>query len=188
MEHKRGRAGILALLAFGVVAAAAIMANPAHAQTTSVGPYYARPSWDQTLQSATRFIILSNFASAAVLDRETGLVWERSPATATMPWGAATFNCIDKIVGGRKGWRLPAIAELMSLVDPSESGPALPAGHPFTTVLSAQYWSASIPPGASIVSSAWSVGLLRGDQAGVIDISAAHHVWCVRGSMQESVY
>ena len=51
------------------------------AQTTAVGPYYATPSWDQTLSSSTRFIVLSNMGSAAVLDRETGVVWERSPGT-----------------------------------------------------------------------------------------------------------
>jgi len=52
----------------------------AHAQTTSNGPYYATPSWDQKLQCDTqatcpRFIVLSNWGGAAVLDRETGLVW-----------------------------------------------------------------------------------------------------------------
>ena len=40
----------------------------------SAGPYYATPSWNQQLPAATRFIVLTNWASAAVLDRETGLV------------------------------------------------------------------------------------------------------------------
>ena len=30
------------------------------AQTTANGPYYATPSWDQTLPASTRFIVLSN--------------------------------------------------------------------------------------------------------------------------------
>jgi len=60
-------AGIIGL-AIGIVAGSAV------AQTTANGPYYATPSWDQTMPAATRFIVLSNMASEAVLDRETGLV------------------------------------------------------------------------------------------------------------------
>jgi hypothetical protein len=59
---------------------------PARAQTTAVGPYLATPAWDQKLQCDTlttcpRFVVLSNWNSEAALDRETGLVWERSPST-----------------------------------------------------------------------------------------------------------
>ena len=46
---------------------------PAQA-ASGIGPYYAMPSWDQTLPAATRFIVLTNMGSEAVLDRETGLV------------------------------------------------------------------------------------------------------------------
>jgi hypothetical protein len=70
----------LTLIALALVGFAA---NPAGAATTAAGPYYANPSWDQTLPSSTRFIVLSNMNSAAVLDRETGLVWEQSPSTVT---------------------------------------------------------------------------------------------------------
>jgi hypothetical protein len=153
-----------------------------------VGPYYATPSWDQTLPTSTRFIILSNFASAAVLDRETGLVWERSPETATVDWNSARSSCISKNVGGRKGWRLPAIAELTSLVDPTQN-PALPAGHPFTTVLSARYISASTS--RINTPSAWGVDFGEFGNGPVINltkIDAEHRVWCVRGAMQEGVY
>ncbi len=55
-----------------VVLTVAIAVATARAQTVANGPYYAPPAWDQTLPSATRFIVLSNMGSAAVLDRETG--------------------------------------------------------------------------------------------------------------------
>ena len=42
-------------------------------------------------------------------------------------------------VGGTKGWRLPSVAELASLVDPANSNPALPTGHPFSNVQSPFY-------------------------------------------------
>src|SRR5262245_19353975 len=100
MSHRKC-SGFISGLMFVLFLAAVITADPAQAQTTSLGPYYATPSWDQTLPAATRWIILSNFASAAVLDRNTGLVWERSPATTAVNWSAAKSGCINKNVGGQ---------------------------------------------------------------------------------------
>ena len=143
--------------------------------------------WDQALPGAQRFAILAAFNNDAVLDKNTGLVWEKSPATTTATWGGAAFACINKNVGGQKGWRLPAIAELTSLIDPSvpSPGPTLPPGHPFLNVQSAFYWSASTlaehPPNA------WGVGFNNGGVGNGLK-SVAIPVWCVRGPMQESVY
>ncbi len=166
----------LGLIVWGVIAFAA---GPAHA-TTAAGPYYAMPSWDQTLSASTRFIVLSNMGSAAVLDRETGLVWEQSPdGVTTYNWEDAQFHCINLNAGGRTGWRLPTIQELMSLVDRSVSpGPTLPAGHPFSNVQSSLYWSASTSAGNT--SFAWEVGFYGGG-VGTADRSLSFFVWCVRG-------
>lgn len=156
----------------------------ASAQAASgVGPYYAMPAWDQTLPASTRFIVLTNMNSEAVLDRETGLVWEQSPDT-TPPtprnWHSAQFHCNQKTVGNRKGWRLPTVQELASLVDPSNPGgnPDLPPGHPFSNVQSSVYWSATTD--ASNTTGAWGVNFLFGG-VGDGDKSGAHLAWCVRG-------
>ena len=191
---KRTRKLLVGLVILGVLAGAG---GPAQAQTTSAGPYYATPSWDQKLQCDTlatcpRFIVLSNWdngapipfrSSAAVLDRETGLVWEKAPDnTTTYRWdtGEAAFACANKSVGGRKGWRLPSINELASLLDPSVPfpGPTLPAGHPFTNVQSSYYWSATTV--ASGTSFAWVVNLSDGG-VGTVAKTSAIYVWCVRG-------
>src|SRR5215471_2507098 len=74
----------------------ALVASPAAAQTTANGPYYATPSWDQQLPAATRFVVLSNWGGAAVLDRETGFVWEHSPSGTSgifLPWFDAQSHC-----------------------------------------------------------------------------------------------
>lgn len=118
-----------------VIISLGLTASTALAQTTANGSYYAIPSWDQTLPANTRFIVLSNMNSEAVLDRETGLVWERSPSQTTRDWSASIEHCTNLNLGGRMGWRMPAISELFSLVDRSQSSPALPTGHPFLGVL-----------------------------------------------------
>lgn len=177
MQRRRvGTRGMWGLIAGGLWL---LMAGPAQA-VDSNGPYYATPSWSQKLPAATRFVVLTDWASQAVLDRETGLVWERSPATTGHDWGNARFQCTSRTTGGRKGWRLPSVHELASLIDPSVAppGPTLPAGHPFTNVRSALYWSASSSTGNPAV--AWLVGFNDGT-AGTGGKVGSDRVWCVRG-------
>ncbi len=103
------------LHAFGFVATVllTLSAGPAGAATTAAGPYYANPSWDQQLAASTRFVVLSNWidaahpsGGAAVLDRETGLVWEISPSTSNFGWADAQVHCNGLRTGNRLGWRL----------------------------------------------------------------------------------
>ena len=144
----------------------------------------ATPTWHQILPAAERFKLVMN-NDEAVLDRETGLVWEKSPSTTTRAWTSACSDCYTKQVGGRKGWRLPTIEELASLVDTSQSNPALPAGHPFTNVQSRIFWSSSTD--ASLTSYAWFVFFTHGvvSSSGK---SGAYFVWCVRGGYGHDGY
>ena len=155
------------------------LAVSAGAQAASAaGPYYATPSWDQTLPAATRFIVLTNMSSQAVLDRETGLVWEQSPSTSGFSWLDASFHCVRLNNGGRKGWRLPTIQDLASLIDPTAVNPALPSGHPFTNVQSSFYWSAATAAGDT--ADAWFVGFFDGFM-GHSNAGTTKFAWCVRG-------
>ena len=143
-------------------------------------------NWDTKLPNNARFTILSEFDSQAVRDNETGLVWERSLAGGSgINWASASYACINKSVAGRKAWRLPSIAELLSLVDTTQNNPALPSGHPFTGILFNFYWSSTTIQ--DLPTFVWGVHL----QAGLtttIDKSSTVSVWCVRGPMQESSY
>ena len=114
---------------FGLVACTAL--GSASAQTVVNGPYYAMPAWDQTLPASTRFLVLSNLNGEAVLDRETGLVWERKLSDGRTY--ESNYNaCIQAKTGGRFGWRLPTAPELGTLFDPAvAASPGLPVGHPF---------------------------------------------------------
>jgi hypothetical protein len=151
----------------------------AEAQALLADPPISPQSWDKKLPNASRFTVLADFGGAAVRDNETWLVWEQSPEIQPQNWSGARFQCTSRTIGGRKGWRLPSVHELASLVDPSVSpGPTLPPGHPFVNVQAAHYWSATAFAGKA--SHAWNVGFIMG-MVHDIKITDKHNVWCVRG-------
>jgi hypothetical protein len=159
----------------------ALALGAANAQTTASGPYYATPSWDQTMPSSTRFVVLSNFNGEAVLDRETGLVWERTPATFTTTFGNAVFGCVTKAVAGRYGWRLPTYPELLSLIEASHFGDyPIPAGHPFVIGSTVSFWSSTVSPFSA--TNHFSISANTGSQSfGASADTASNSPWCVRG-------
>jgi hypothetical protein len=141
----------------------------------------AAPTWHQILPANERFVLVMN--DEAVLDRETGLVWMRSPLFYfyASHWYKVAESCSNLIVGNRKGWRLPTVEELTSLVDPCSSEPALPPGHPF--VLSNEfwgYWTSSNDPNDNGLDRALTVNFSDGK---VYSWSRgyARLRWCVRG-------
>ena len=135
------------------------------------------PTWSQHLTKG-RFTVLPLFNSDAVFDKETGLVWEKTPSTGVGDWFNRLTRCYNLEVGGRKGWRVPTIEELASLVDTSQANPSLPLGHPFINVQSSFYWSATTF--ADVASVAWVVSFVSGVVGGD-DKTDGLCVWCVRG-------
>lgn len=175
-------AGFFGLMVVGLSIFAADQVQAAD----SNGPYYATPSWDQKLPAATRFVVLTDWNDEAVLDRETGLVWERSPGTFMGDVIVAKVACISRTTGNRKGWRLPSVHELASLMDPSVAvpGPTLPPGHPFTNVQDT-YWSITTLHNSP--DDAWLVNFLNADV--FANSRTVHsHFWCVRGGMSADQY
>jgi len=152
--------------------------------TSGVGRCDVPPVWGAAITTG-RFV--SVFGGAAYCDQETGLVWEASPSTTTQNWSSARFQCtIRTRTGGRKGWRLPSVHELSSLVDgDAVSVSALPAGHPFSIVQNGIYWSATTF--ADDPASAWNVNFFFLSNPS-FDKTDSNYAWCVRGPMQESVY
>ncbi len=142
-------------------------------------------NWDKKLDSTNgdangcnsdRFTCL--FGDTVVRDNETGNVWDRDPDTNDRIWTRAISHCANREVGGRKGWSLPMREQLATLVDTSNSDPALPTGHPFLNVQSALYWSAST--NANGPAFAWSVNFVNGFVS-FFTKGSSRLAWCVRG-------
>ena len=109
------------------------------------------------------------------------------PRATFLDWSSVRSGCANKTTGGRKCWRLPSIPELASLIDPSVSpGPTLPAGHPFTNVQSAFYWSATSIADSPVF--AWIVGFDSGNVTASNKSLNTYYAWCVRGGMNADAY
>jgi hypothetical protein len=135
---------------------------------------YVPGTWSLSLGGERFQLVLGG----QVLDRETGLVWERGPQADLLVWASAINLCTLVAIGNRKGWRLPSVQELMSLVDPLQGNPALPLGHPFGGVANANYWTATV--GASDAATAVAVNLGTGGASSLGKTLTARR-WCVRG-------
>lgn len=72
----------------------------------------------------------------AVLDKQTGLIWARDAQILgkKVNWEEGGKLSENIEIGGNKGWRLPTRDELITLLDTSQSEPALPEGHPFLNI------------------------------------------------------
>ena len=144
--------------------------------------------WDTNHPSASRF---TTAFPGAVLDKNTGLVWEQAPdatvrvwSSISQPLGARNY-CVNKNVGGTRGWRLPSVAELESLIDPTLPAPFVPASV-FSGVLLAHYWSATTVADGSTL--AWVVALFGDDGVFGSDKTNGSRAWCVRGGMNADAY
>jgi hypothetical protein len=134
-------------------------------------------TWSAKLPTSRRFRLVLD--GAGVLDNETGLVWQRAVNGGNGDWAGAVTACPSVATGGRYGWRLPTLPELQSLVDPTQSAPALPVGHPFVMPNAPlEFWSYSLGLGNT---NAYGVDFTSG---GFIfaGIQSSYKHWCVRGS------
>jgi hypothetical protein len=139
-----------------------------------------------------RFKVLTQFDNAAVLDLETGLVWERQPDTSKTTWfpdsanGNAHVRCNIKAVGKRLGWRLPTVQEIASLFDASHPVPQLPAGHPFILTadqLADSFWTSTVDTTFGEGGQVWIAQMFAPDlQETVVvdDMATPRYYWCVR--------
>lgn len=148
--------GVVLGIAMGAVIGGSLWAGPLEPPTGAVSngtpSSTIRPldevngAWSRTLpcessETCERFALVLN--DTGILDKETGLLWERAPDTDVRNWKVALNHCYFRELGGRRGWRLPTFEELASLLDISGSTNGLPAGHPFTNVRTEDYWSAT---------------------------------------------
>lgn len=133
----------------------------------------------------------------AVIDNLTGLIWTTDASTPGPPvcdpgGGKISYNaylfirCLnDNNYLGYNDWRLPNRKELESLLDHSQSVPALPSGHPFSAASSGWYWTSDTY--ISLCSSGWAIDMNTGLAKDFNKNLNALPVWPVRGPLSLKV-
>jgi hypothetical protein len=92
--------------------------------------------------------------SGGVLDRVTGLMWQRRVGPDTMTFDAANARCDDLELGGHRDWRLPSRIELVSILDLAETQPSIDRDA-FPRTPSDWFWTSS--PASDNPAEAWYV-------------------------------
>lgn len=176
MNARRG----LAMLALVFLVSGALGVASYVPRVEAAEPSDPFPTWDVRIADpskrfAPRFVGLGGTVGA-YLDRETGLVWAASPSEVLVDWNDAFLHCAALTVGGvsaRRGWRLPSIEELTTLL------PVPPSlFHPFALI---RFWSTTgsptDPSRVYTVSSDPDPEIAEKDKSTVDDVAP----WCVRG-------
>ena len=119
-----------------------------------------------------------------VVDRVTGMMWQRTPPSGSYSQVEARSYCADLTLAGQSDWRLPSRLELVSLVDFSRAPAIDPVAFPDALKIQGWFWSAS-PLNQSSPSDGprgWTVNFRVGDTN--TTSTADYEKWsvrCVRG-------
>ena len=113
-----------------------------------------------------------------VIDHKTGLQWQDDYGGAIKldEWNDAIAYCENLSLGGYADWRLPNIREILSIVDRSQSNPAIDPV--FRSVSSNDFWSSTTNDNSTDY--AWGVSFYDGGNY-FYDKDSRHYVRCVRG-------
>ena len=142
--------------------------------TWLVGNVVVPDSW--AVAPVGRFVV--DAPAGTVLDSVTKLTWQRTiAATSKLAWLASKDGCTNLDLAG-KGWRLPTVRELRSLVDRQQNAPTLdPTAFPQQGA-SSWYWSASLVKDSP--DTAWVVDFSNGESYGELLTKTGGLRRCVR--------
>jgi hypothetical protein len=162
------------------IALAGILTPPVPLASTMRTLEEQKPALNKLIPAAQRFV--DALEGTAILDKETGLVWAKTPDLVPRDWQTAMNYCTQLNLGGRMGWRLPTIVEINTLVDVTNPGLVkLPVDHPFQNVSSSGfYWSSSMYD--SNTAASWGIWMGTGDLSGYNNTNGGGYAWPVRSS------
>lgn len=114
-----------------------------------------------------------------VTDGKTGLSWQRDADSEMRSWNDADAYCRELTLAGG-GWRLPAYKEMLTLVDPTHSDPAVDT-RAFPKTSAEAYWTASpCLDSMGYRSVDFHAGSMNGNSADPCSSADQYFVRCVR--------
>ena len=114
----------------------------------------------------------------SVRDTGTGLVWQRYMDTgARYSQAGASAFCASLDLGPMSGFRLPTVAELLTIVDETRSNPPIDSAA-FPGNVNVAHWTST--PDASNASNAWTINFVSNGVSGRPATTSTNAVRCVR--------
>jgi hypothetical protein len=129
-----------------------------------IASWTAAPDWPMPNPAASGLPNPASYDTGApgvVVDRVTGLAWQRDVGASTYVWADALAACAALSLDGTGSgaWRLPSLLELVSIVDFTQASPAVdPDAFPSTPADS--FWTST--PVAGSAGDAWYVNFSTG--------------------------
>ena len=121
-----------------------------------------------------------------VTDNVTGLMWQKQGDGTQRTWSTAGTYCTNLSIGGHSDWRLPAIMELLSIVDYGvHPGPTINATF-FPNTYADWYWSSTTY--ADDTTTMWDVGFDGGEYYNDNTATINDYVRCVRGGQNSASF
>src|SRR5215471_9120552 len=94
-------------------------------------------TWQGHPPASTRYDLSADTAR----DVGTGLTWQRAVPAQTFTFAEASSYCVELVLGGMDGWRLPSLTELLTLIDEgARAGPMIDRAA-FPDTPSEAFWS-----------------------------------------------
>ena len=138
------------------------------------------PAWGIRQASPNTYLVDSG--DGMVSDKNTFLTWSKADSAVTMSLGNASAYCSNLSLNGLTDWRLPTVAELLTLRDLTTASPAV--GSLFTSgTASVGYWTTVQT--ADFIQH-WFVDFKDG-QTYINPDSSLHRARCVRSPFLTSV-
>jgi hypothetical protein len=119
----------------------------------------------------------TNNNDGTVTDNVTGLMWQRDAPSDRYLWTAVAPVCPALRIAGYSDWRLPTMVELLSIVDYTQSSPAINSSA-FPSTPADYFWCSC--PGYPSSSQGGTVAFHVGNAGCGVDTSDTNHIRCVR--------
>ena len=121
-----------------------------------------------------------NNSTQIVTDSTTTLQWQDDVTVSNKTWTEAIAYCEGLTLGTYSDWRLPNLKELTSLVDDTQTNPAIDhSATAFQHTASSHYWSSTTYANTSYYN-AWIVYFNNGHQSHYATKANSFYVRCVR--------
>jgi hypothetical protein len=135
------------------------------------------PAWGLQSDSFNSYVVPGD---GTATDSKTGLMWQQASSAAASDWDTAVANCDASAVAGYTDWRLPTMAEMLSIVTYNQASYPFVDTTVFPDTFSTDYWTYT--KNGTQATSGLVVSLADGRATSLLLTSTTARARCVRSA------